>query len=343
MHSNTQSKKVAAIVRQNEKLKLDLTLSKQGQSTQRIQYEQINTELKNKLNAREMTIQELHGKLKEKDKMLDQFRRLHNSGHGGNSAGNDLVNTSTGSISGGGGGHSSSYHNHHHHHQIPPSTGASNRHRSNNNNNTTANGNHNRHHLSSAGGSTIATASIAGGTGGVEPPLKGLMMQRQAQQIAQQQNFVSSRRGPNMPSSSSASMAMGRNMGMGMGSSQEQHQYPQQQSQHQHQHSMGPPTCPTYTRPYSSNNSVSSNSISSNTPRVRDLSHGTAFNFTGGSSSSGSSGGGGGQRLNKRRRGNNNNHSSTTPGASRAMSPNTAFTLNQGAHTVNRGPRWLQR
>ncbi len=334
--SNTQNRKVAFVVQQNNKLKSDVTLLKQGQSTQRIQYEQINNELKNKLNARESTIQELNMKLNEKEQMLEQFRRLHRKG-------GHVGDDTTASIAG------QSYH-----HQIPPSNDTSSRghhrhhhrnstssighrnnqnhHRNNNNHQHLNNHNNNhQHHMSSGmsvGASTIASVA--------EPPLKGLMMQRQAHQMAQQKALVSTRRGPNI--------GLGR-------SRQQQHSSSSNNIGGGSSSMMMPPPPPStqpFTRPFSSNNSISSNSVSSNTPRVRDLSHNTSFNFSGGSNSGSNSlnggGGGGGQRLNKRRRSDKHhpNTSSTTPGAaSHIMSPSTAFTLNQGAHTVNRGPRWM--
>lgn len=288
MNSNAQSRKVSIVLKHNEKLKSDMTLLKQGQSTQRIQYEQVNNDLKNRLNARESKIQELNAKLTEKEKMLEQFRRLH---------GNSETNS----------GNQQGYH-----HEIPPSVNISSRHH-----NSVRGGrsdgvgggiiDRNQHHNNQFS-SGISLASTA-----VEPPLKGLMMQRQANQMAQQQAFVP-RRGPNIPSSSS---------GFNRGSQQQ--------------------VAPGYLRPFSSNNSISSNSITSTTPRIRDLAHNTGFNFTGGSGNSTSGGGGGSgaegqQRLNKRRR----SDDAATP-ASVVMSPNTAFALNQGAHTVNRGPRWMQR
>lgn len=310
MNSNGQTRKVAVVLRHNEKLKSDITSLKQGHSTQRIQYEQINNDLKNRLSARESKIQELNAKLAEKERMLEQFRRLHggkvntsgieNDRDGGSKGQgyhhpipSSINGRSGGSISGsmsgnthGGGGIMERHRNRHQHH----------------NNNQISSGN------------SIASSAA-------EPPLKGLMMQRQAHQMAQQQAFAS-RRGPIVPAASSGMNRMGQ--------------------QQQNQHSMGPPSAPNYSRPYSSNNSISSNSLSSTTPRIRDLSHNTAFNFTGGSgnSISGNSGGGmGQQRLNKRRK---SDHHSATP-LSHSMSPNTAFTLNQGTHTVNRGPRWMQR
>ena len=297
MNSNAQSRKVAFVLKQNDKFKSDITMLKQGQSTQRIQYEQVNNDLKNRLNARESTIQDLNTKLAEKDRMLEQFRRLHSGGdiHDNNAIENKENN-------------GSSRQNYHHHH-IPPSTSVGNRHHNDNGSVSVGDGGvidrhrHNNNPYSS--GNSVASTAL-------EPPLKGLMMQRQANHVAQQQAFAS-KRGPSIPPSSS-----------GMHRS---NHYQQQQ------HTMGPPTAPGYSRPYSSSNSVSSNSLSSNAPRVRDLAHNTTFNFTSGS---GSSIGGGQPRLNKRRR----SDQAVTP-ASVAMSPNTAFTLNQGAQTA-RGPRWLR-
>ena len=307
MHSNTQNRKVAFVSKQNDKLKSDMTLLKQGQSTQRIQYEQIHNDLKNRLNARESTVQELNLKLAEKERMIEQFRRLH---RGNNSDGNrNHTHHSTNEArQHHGGGDTTSISGQSYHHQIPPSTGASNRHRNVLDPRTrhNRNGRSNHHHHPNSSANSIASNAI------MEPPLKGFMMQRQAHQMAQQKALIS-RRGPNMPSSKN--------------------------------HNMGPPPPSTqpFTRPFSSNNSISSNSIASNTPRVRDLSHNASFNFSGGSNSCGGSFSGGGQRLNKRRRSDNANASSSATPASHIMSPSTAFTLNQGAHTVNRGPRWMQR
>lgn len=308
MNSTAQSKKAYNVYRQNEQLKSDITMLKQGQSTQRIQYEQMNNDQKNRLNAREGTIQELNAKLAEKDKMIEQFRRLHrHSGGGTNDGGN-----------GGPGGRRLDGNN-------SIRTNASNNNHRQDDRSMMGGGNSivdQRRHENGNISNFSSGCSVAASTA-VEPPLKGIMMQRQAHQMAQQQAFAK-RRGPSIPAASSAGM--------------------NNRMIQQSQHSMGQHTQQSnsnngYSRPYSSNNSVSSNSLSSTTPRVRDLSHNTSFNFTGGSGSSISVGSSGNQRLNKRRR----SDQAGTPAVANAMSPNTAFTLNQGAHTVNRGPRWLQR
>ena len=77
MDSNVQGRKVQAVLRSNEYLKNEITNLKQGQSTQRLQFEQVVNDLKNRLSARESTISELQKKMHEKDRMIEQFRRLH--------------------------------------------------------------------------------------------------------------------------------------------------------------------------------------------------------------------------------------------------------------------------
>jgi hypothetical protein len=288
MNSNSHGRKVHHVLRINEKLKNDITHLKQGQSSQRLQYQQVNTDLNNKLAARETSIQEMNKKLAEKDRMLDQFRRLH--------GGNEGQYQSSVSEERRAPRMNMTEHQHDH---------ASISHR----------------HQIAASGPLMQRHSSSTSTS--DPPLKGLMMQRQKQHAAQQQVF-NRRRGPNMSSSASIQSsitgiggggAIRRGIGDGMG--------------------------PVVTRPFSSSHSTGSNSLSSVTPRVRDLSHGAGFNFSGRSVGSGGRGGGagsggsGGQRLNKRRR------TDATPMANHAMSPNTAFTLNHGSHSVNRGQqRW---
>lgn len=354
MSGSSTSRKVHHVIRVNEKLKHDITNLKQGQSSQRLQYEQVNTDLNNRLKAREGRIAEMNEKLKEKDRMLDQFRRLH----GGNGNGNVNANANSNGI--GNGSMSGSGHGHGHGHG----------HASGNMSMSQTSQSRHGHTISnSGGGSTMGggvlarrhsnTASISNsngnggnGIGGNAPPLQGLMMQRQKQQAAQQQVF-NRRRGPNMMSSSGASVQSSITGLSGMGSRRAG-------SVHGHSHgngmmggdgsmninnmndmSMGP----MVTRPFSSGRSTGSNSLNSVTPRVRDLSHNTAFNFSGGGGtnsmggrSGGSGGGSGSQRFNKRRR-----TTDSTPMSNRGMSPNTAFTLNQGNHSVNRGGRWAQR
>ncbi len=316
MNSNSNGRKVQHVLRVNEKLKNDVTLLKQGQSSQRLQYEQVHTDLSNRLKARECTIQEMNQKLKEKDRMLDQFRRLHGGGDGRTSTGGSRVGVNfAGARSQQEDDHSTiASHPNPHQHRIPPSNGP----------------------LVQRHPNTMHAIHQHEGTRS-DPPLKGLVMQRQKQQAAQQQVF-NRRRGPNLMSSSGSVQSSitgiggdsrrlttnGSNMNMNMNVSEAG----------DGMSTMGP----AVTRPFSSAHSTGSNSLTSVTPRVRDLSHGTAFNFSSRSTGSRGSGGNGagsssgGHRLNKRRR-----MADVTPVANHVMSPNTAFALNQGNHSVNRG------
>ena len=221
MDSSSQARKVQSVLRSNEALKHEITNIKQRQSSQRLQYEQANNDLANRLSARESAITELNRKLAEKEQMLDQFRRLH-----GDSS-MSSINGQSGRIPIVSAGRDNN-------HQIPPSSGGTGT---------------NRHRM------PIGSNS--------EPPLKGLMMQRQAAHAAQQQN-LSQRRGPNMNHS-----------GQGMINSS-------------HSTISGGPM----SRPFSTNSSGSASLSSAS--RVQDLSHNTGYSFTGASTNA--------QRLNKRRR-----------------------------------------
>jgi len=252
MDSNSQARKVQSVLRANEALKHEITNIKQRQSSQRLQFEQANNDLANRLSARENAVAELNRKLLEKERMLDQFRQLHGD------ASTSSDNRRSGQIPMVSAGRDNNQ-------QIPPSS---------------AGININRHRMST-GPNT-------------EPPLKGLMMQRQAAHAAQQQNLLQ-RRGPNMNHSSQGRLNSSHSVSLG-----------------------GP-----ISRPFSTN-SAGSASLSS-ASRVRDLSHGTGYSFSGSSNNA--------QRLNKRRR-------SGTPANPHGMSPSTAFTLNQGPHSVSGGRRW---
>ncbi|KAL7480075.1 hypothetical protein ACHAW6_005782 [Cyclotella cf. meneghiniana] len=122
-----------------------------------------------------------------------------------------------------------------------------------------------------------------------EPPLRGLLAQRKAQEMASQ-NAMN-----------------GRNMA---------HKQPFMNSMNTSNRGRSPGT--NY-RPFSSS---SVGSGSSGTPRIRDLSANTGYHFTGVSNQ---------QPLNKRRRGGTPTSIGTGPSHT-AMSPTTAFTLNQGPH-----------
>lgn len=252
MDSNGQGRKVQSVMRSNEYLKQEITNLKQGQSSQRLQFEQVSNDLKNRLNARERTIQDLQKKISEKDRMIEQFRRLH-SGSNASIDGSRNGQTVGGMLE-----------------TSPVQRGAL----------------HQMQHNSFQ--SCVDSRYEAGGkmSSSNEPPLRGII-QRQAQQAAQQQAFLS-RSQPVIKRSRSSMSSHGRGAQM------------------------------IDRRPFTST-SVGSNSLSS-TPRVRDLSHSSGFSFSSNES-----------RLNKRRRG------GEPSSASRIMSPSTAFTLNQGVHSIGRG------
>lgn len=131
--------------------------------------------------------------------------------------------------------------------------------------------------------------SSATSLGGDAPPLRGLMAQREANKIAQQ-NALSGGRQPfmNALQNSSFVKSPGANF-----------------------------------RPFSGG-SDPGGSVSSNIPRIRDLSASSGYHFIGISNQH--------QPLNKRRRGGTPSSMGTvTPHT--AMSPTTAFTLNQGPHS----------
>jgi hypothetical protein len=133
--------------------------------------------------------------------------------------------------------------------------------------------------------SSSASFSSATSLGGDAPPLRGLMSQREANKIAQQ-NTLNGRRRPFM------NVMQNKSPGANF-------------------------------RPFSGGGSEGG-SVSSNTPRIRDLSASSGYHFTGMSNHQH-------PPLNKRRRGGTPSSMGTgTPHT--AMSPNTAFALNQGPH-----------
>lgn len=248
MDGSTQNRRFQSVMRINEKLKYEITNIKQEQSSQRLQFEQITGELKNKLCARENKIQDLNNQLLEKDKMIRQFRQLHGGNH--------------------------------------DDEGSCQRSRNDNN------------HL---GLDTQQLGVLEQGSNyrnGMDPPMKGFMMQRQAKQQAQQKSFAQPRRLPNIP-------------GINANHSNNSFGLPRRTES------------PMLARPYSPNSS-GSNSLRP-TPRIRELTPNTGYNFTGA------------PRMNKRRR------NDTQISSVNKMSPSTSFSLNQGQHSVARGRQWLQR
>lgn len=300
MSNNVHGRKMISVLRANESLKHETTNLKQSHSTQRIQYEQIHSELKNRLDAKDIQIQEMNKQLEEKERIIGQFRQMHSHAAFEKENGNGGDGTLGGSRGYGPQPMASHVHN--------PYT--------------------NRNNMSSSASiasSTIASSRMGsagagggGGGSGMDQPFKGFLAQQQAKQVAAQQQYMN-RRGP-IPSSNSsiASNRMGMNgnnygnPGMSTGEIPHLH----------NQHRLG------------SNNSIGSGN--SGTPKIRDYSQGSMFNFQGSSGStirSGGSGGGGG-RLNKRRK------PTETPASQQNMSPNTAFTLNQGNYSAQRSYQW---
>lgn len=263
MDSSSANRRNLMLRRQMEMMKNEVTQVKQHYSAQRLQYEQMNNNLQQKLAARESTNSELQQKIKEQQKMLEQFQRLHN----GRAAGiTPLGETDGDRIS----------------HNIPPSSG---------------NGPINSH-VNSRDNASVASYHRPP----QNPPLKGFIAQKQAHNLAQQQAYNNSMRNPGATLGSFRRSKPSNGPGGYM-----------------------PPTQSPYTsRPYSS---ASGESMLSNIPRIRELSSSTGFNFTGTSASSQHQN----HHLNKRRR-------ATTPNSTNSsyysMSPNTAFTLNQGPHSV---------
>jgi hypothetical protein len=300
MSNNAQGRKMVSVLRVNESLKHENTNIKQSQSTQRIQYEQIQSELKNRLDVKEIQIQEMNKQLEEKDRIIGQFRQMHN--HAAFEKGNESNGTheTLGESRGYG--------------QQTIATHVQNPYTNRNNMSSSA----------SIASSTIASSRMesnglgggggGGGGSGMDQPFKGFLAQQQAKQVAAQQQYMS-RRGP-IPSSNS-SIASSR---VGINSNNYGNSGGVTMMHHKHRHG--------------SNHSIGSGN--SGTPKIRDYSQGSMFNFQGSSGStirSGGSGGGGG-RLNKRRR------PAETPASQRNMSPNTAFTLNQGSYSAQRNYPW---
>ena len=134
-----------------------------------------------------------------------------------------------------------------------------------------------------------SSASLSSGRGS-QPPLRGLMAQREANMIAQQ-NVMNGVKPPFMNNlNGNRNKSPGANF-----------------------------------RPFSSSNSggsIGGGTLGSIAPRIRDLSANSGYHFTGITN----------QNMNKRRRGGTPTLQGTP---THAMSPNTAFALNQGPHGQN--------
>jgi hypothetical protein len=267
MNINIEGRKFLSTLQLNETLKNEITHLKQAQATQRLQYEQLHNDMKNRLTARENTIQELNNALDEKEKLLEQFHRLH---------GKRVVPT-------------------------PIDTSASTR---------LDHGSHDvsSHHI------PTSTSTV------VEPPLKGLLMQRQAQHVAQQQAFAMSNRRA-MPLQVNQGLQNNSHQGPFLGNMSSS--AASIQNNHTMDSSSMGPQMTGYSRPF--NSSMSTGSLQGQAPasRIREITSNTGYKFTsiGRTNSFNSQNN---QRINKRRK------SDSPSSANGMMSPNTAFLLNQG-------------
>jgi hypothetical protein len=279
MNINIEGRKFMAALQVNETLKNEISNLKQAHATQRLQYEQLHNDMKNKLAARESTIQELNNALEEREKLLEQFRRIH-----GNMVAPTPIDTSVTTR-----GDHGSHNIHHHHHHIPPSA------------------------------SSVMT----------EPPLKGLLMQRQAQQDAHKQAFASSNRFLNQNPQNHGISHQGLHLG-NMSSSAAT------MNNNIDNNSISQPIT-GYSRPFTTMSSGSTGSLQgpSHAPRIREITSNTGYKFTSMPRANGYNNQNN-QRINKRRK------SDSPASAHGMMSPNTAFLLNQGPQSGNSQPsiRW---
>lgn len=279
MNINIEGRKFLAALQVNETLKNEITNLKQAHATQRLQYEQLHNDMKNKLTARESTIQELNNALEEKEKCLEQFRRLH---------GNMVVPTpiDTSATTRIDHGSTSEFSRH----QIPPSA-----------------------------------SSV------VEPPLKGLLMQRQAQHVAQQQAFTSTNRRV-MPLQTNQGLQNSSHQGQMFGNASSSAGMITNAFDH---NSMGQQMM-GYSRPFTSMSNGSKGSLPGQgpAPRIREITSNTGYKFTS-IARANSFNSQNNQRINKRRK-------SESPSSANGMSPNTAFLLNQGPQsgTSQSSIRW---
>ena len=153
MDSSNQGRKSGSLIRNIEIMRAEVTNLKQSHQSQRIQLEQINIDLQNRLKAREADNAELHKKIKSQERMLEQFRQLHGDIAAGSSNGHKK-NLSQGHPSGIS-----------HMHDMGRDRGIIHR-------------KHQHHQQQQQQQQQHA-----------EPPLKGFMMQKEAQMAAQQQSF----------------------------------------------------------------------------------------------------------------------------------------------------------
>ena len=164
MDSSSSNRKNILLRRHIENMQNEVTQIKQQHSAQRLQFEQIQSELQQKLAAREATNRELNEKIKTQQKMIKQFQQFHND---------RSLHTSSPRIS----THDRMSHS------IPLSTGNESIHTDINSHGGSSNGIYHqlqRNHDNKS----------------FEPPLKGFMRQKEAKKIADQQAYNNLLRNP---------------------------------------------------------------------------------------------------------------------------------------------------
>lgn len=78
MDASAHGRQSGNAARVYEAMKHENTQLKQSVSTQKLEFQQLNANLQNRLQAREATVAELQQKIQSQEKMLHQFRRMHN-------------------------------------------------------------------------------------------------------------------------------------------------------------------------------------------------------------------------------------------------------------------------
>ena len=77
MDASAQGRQSGNTARAYEAMKHENTQLKQSLSTQKLEFQQLNANLQNRLQAREATVAELQDKIQSQEKLLHQFRQMH--------------------------------------------------------------------------------------------------------------------------------------------------------------------------------------------------------------------------------------------------------------------------
>lgn len=78
MDASAQGRQSGNTARAYEAMKHENTQLKQSLSTQKLEFQQLNANMQNRLQAREATVAELQHKIQSQEKLLHQFRQMHN-------------------------------------------------------------------------------------------------------------------------------------------------------------------------------------------------------------------------------------------------------------------------